>query len=150
MLLFECICVTNWCFKCFFDVHSIPTKSCNEWLIVREWTVPGGSAIPGQSVNRLTQAPMPCSDCKNQFNIGARLCLACQILSWQEQILHMILAKRPRSDVILRVHTTFIYVYHCTILGNIDFHWLHILNYNFDGVLSANSVLIHFGTLKMY
>jgi hypothetical protein len=55
-------------------------------------------AVLGQSVIRLKQASSPWSIVKNQFNIGARLCLACQILSWQEQILHMILAKRPRSD----------------------------------------------------
>ena len=63
-----------------------------------EWTVPGCSAIPGQSVTRLKQASLSWSIVKNQFNIGVRQCLTCQILSWQEQILHMILAKRPRSD----------------------------------------------------
>ena len=63
-----------------------------------KWTVPGGSVRPGQSVVWLKQASLPRPVRKNQFNIGARRCLACQILSWQEQILHMILAKRPRSD----------------------------------------------------
>ena len=35
---------------------------------------------------------------KNQFNIGSRQSPACQIISWQKQILHMILAKRPKID----------------------------------------------------
>ena len=63
-----------------------------------DWTVSGGSVRPVQSVVRLKQAFLPRPWIKNQFNIGGRRCLPCQILSWQEQILHMILAKRPRSD----------------------------------------------------
>ena len=63
-----------------------------------EWADPGGSAIPGQPVARTEQAPIPWPSCKNQFNIQAPQWGAFQILSWKEQILHMILAKRPRSD----------------------------------------------------
>ena len=63
-----------------------------------EWAVPSGSARPGQPVARTEQAPVPWPICKNQFNIQAARWAAFQILSWKEQILHMILAKRPRSD----------------------------------------------------
>ena len=63
-----------------------------------EWADPGGSAIPGQPVARTEQAPIPWPSCKNQFNIQVPQWGTFQILSWKEQILHMILAKRPRSD----------------------------------------------------
>ena len=59
---------------------------------------PGGSARPGQPVARTEQAPIPWPLFKNQFNIQVVLWTTFQILSWKEQILHMILAKRPRSD----------------------------------------------------
>ena len=62
------------------------------------WADPGGTAIPGQPVARTEQAPIPWPRFKNQFNIQATRWVAFQILSWKEQILHMILAKRPRSD----------------------------------------------------
>ncbi len=76
----------------------MPCKVRSWFQVLREWTVPGVSVRPEQSVVRLKQASSPWPSCKNQFNIAARQCPACQILSWQEQILHMILAKRPRSD----------------------------------------------------
>ena len=62
------------------------------------WADPGGTAIPGQPVARMEQAPIPWPKFKNQINIQAIRWIAFQILSWKEQILHMILAKRPRSD----------------------------------------------------
>ena len=74
------------------------------------WADPGGSAIPGQPVARTEQAPIPWPRFKNQFNIQATRWVAFQILSWKEQILHMILAKRPRSDTDHRFsqrHTAF-------------------------------------------
>lgn len=50
-------------------------------LFFGRWTVPGGSVRPGQSGKWLKQASSPNPDVKNQFNIGARQCPACQILS---------------------------------------------------------------------
>ena len=55
--------------------------SIMEMFVHWGWTVPGGSVRPGQSVDRLKQASLPSPKIKNQFNIGARQCPACQILS---------------------------------------------------------------------
>ena len=73
---------------------------CIFYFPIGEWADPGGSAIPGQPVARTEQAPIPWPKFKNQFNIQVPQWGTFQILSWKEQILHMILAKRPRSDTL--------------------------------------------------
>lgn len=45
------------------------------------WAGPGGTAIPGQPVTEVEQAPSTPSFSKNQFNILAPQCGAYQILS---------------------------------------------------------------------
>ena len=82
------------CWLCFCDVF----LTLFRLLPLLGWADPGGSAIPSQPVARTEQAPIPWPRFKNQFNIQATQWVAFQILSWKEQILHMILAKRPRSD----------------------------------------------------
>ncbi len=47
----------------------------------RWWAVPGGTAIPGQPVIEVEQAPNSPSMFKNQFNIEVVHCTTYQILS---------------------------------------------------------------------
>ena len=72
----------------WFGLNEIPPRG---------WADPGGAAMPGQPVARPVQAP-----CSRRVT---KTCLIYwdpygpyQILSWQEQTLQTILAKRPRSD----------------------------------------------------
>jgi len=55
----------------------LKTNTCE---IIR-WADPGGTAIPGQPVTEVEQAPSTPSFSKNQFNILAPRCGAYQILS---------------------------------------------------------------------
>ena len=47
-----------------------------------EWAVPGGTAIPGQPVAKVEQAPDTSPSSKNQFNIEDIQWMSYQILSW--------------------------------------------------------------------
>ena len=47
----------------------------------REWAVPGGTARPGQPVEKSEQAPASSPSCKNQFNIDGPQWGPYQILS---------------------------------------------------------------------
>jgi len=46
------------------------------------WAGPGGTAIPGQPVTEVEQAPSTPSYSKNQYNILALRCRTYQILGW--------------------------------------------------------------------
>jgi hypothetical protein len=50
-------------------------------LLVYMWADPGGTAIPGQPVERVEQAPNILPISKNQFNILDQQCWSYQILS---------------------------------------------------------------------
>ena len=52
------------------------------FLLREERAEPGGTAIPGQPVAKVEQAPDTSPRFKNQFNIEAPLSGAYQILSW--------------------------------------------------------------------
>jgi len=47
----------------------------------QRWAVPGGTAMPGQPVTEVEQAPNAPSISKNQFNILVTLCVTYQMLS---------------------------------------------------------------------
>ena len=49
--------------------------------IIVNWTVPSGSVRLGQSVDRLMQASLSGPESKDQFDIEAGQCPACQISS---------------------------------------------------------------------
>ena len=82
-----------------------------QWFMIKvkgsnmmKWTVPGGSVRPGQSVVRLKQASLSRPRFKNQFNIGGRRCLPCQILSWQEQMKYLNLFKINKTKYTRKCH----------------------------------------------
>ena len=50
--------------------------------LLEEWAAPGGTAIPGQPVAKVEQAPDTSPSAKNQFNIVDPRWGSYQILSW--------------------------------------------------------------------